>query len=98
MRTNEPALVERRQQVLHHHQRVRFIFGEPQAGKRELGACLRLRFVAIASQIRIPNDRSVEPVTHVLEIALERGERNLELVEESGAIDHRAFLQLIDLW
>ena len=71
--------------------------GEPQAGQRESRACRRLLVVAVPAGLGVVDDRRVEAIAHVLEIALERRERDLELVEENVARDDAALVQqLVD--
>ena len=47
----------------------------------------------VAAAIGVPDDRRVEALAHVLEVALERGGRDLQRVEELLARDQLAFVQ-----
>ena len=93
MRSDEAALVERRQQVLHGDQRQRFALGEPQARQFELAALPVLLVVAVAPLVGIPYDGRAEAVAHVFEVALERGERYFQFAQEVVAADDSALLQ-----
>ena len=66
-------------------------------GQREPRTGRRLLAIAVAARVGVPDDRRVEPVAHVLEVALERRERHLELVEENVARHDAALVQkLVD--
>ncbi len=69
--------------MLHHDQRERFGLRKPKPGQREARSGRRLLVIAVAARVGVVDDRRVEAVAHVLDIALERRMRNLELVEES---------------
>jgi hypothetical protein len=68
-------------------------------GSSYLGPLGALLLEAIAHEVAVPDDGGVEPFAHVLEVALEGGERDAELVEEFAHLDHRAarLQQLVDL-
>ena len=92
----EEARLQVREQVLHRQQRADLGGVEPET--RELVA---VRFAArepVAAGVAVPLDRRVEPVAHVLEIALEGRPRDAELVEQRAQL-HRAARgeQLVDL-
>jgi hypothetical protein len=59
-------------------------------GSTNFGPIFPLRFAVIAAHVGIPRYRRIEAVAHVLEIALERGERNLKF------IDRALLQQLVD--
>ena len=80
------------QHRVHRQQRVDFRRVEPQTGQRVLRPLARGdEFVAAA--IGVPDDRRVEALAHVLEVALERGGRYLQRVEECLARDQLALVQ-----
>ena len=81
LRADQAARVERRQQVPHRRQRERLALAEPQSGQLEFPAARLRELVPVPARLAVPDDRRVEAAAHVLEIALERRQRDLELVE-----------------
>src|SRR5690554_6880784 len=71
--------------------------GEPQAGQFVLGAGLAVVGEAVATGVTVPDDGGVETVAQVLEVPFERGERDLEFVEQRLSVDDASFgEQLVD--
>ncbi len=99
MGSQQPARVEIGQQVLHGQQGVDFLRGEPQPRQRELAAGLGgKRLEAIPAGVAVEDDRGVEAVAQVLEIALQRGPRNFAGLLQLPESDQAAVLQqLLDL-
>jgi len=86
----------------HGQERMHLARVEPQAGQFVLGAAVGMRGVeavaAGATSISVPDDRRIEPVAHVFEVALERGARyfqrrhEIDKGHQAPVVDH-----LVDL-
>src|SRR5688572_25242970 len=71
-------------QVLQRQERLRLRGAEPEAGelvRMALDGFLRLE--AITVLLAVPDDGRVKTIAQVLEVALEGGERHIQLLEES---------------
>ena len=80
----EHAGLQIAQQLEHREKRVRFGSVEPESGQlvaRRIGCQCRK---AIAVALAVPDDGRMKAAAHVLDVALERGERNLQLVQEAS--------------
>ena len=73
------------EQLLHGEQRVDLLRAEPQPGQL---LQLRLRIEAVAVVLAIPDDRDVQPRAQVLQIALEGGGGDFELVANAACAHH----------
>ena len=97
MRAEERGL-EALDQVLEGEERLRLARAEPQARQlvlRPLAGSPRLE--AIGLLLAVPHDGRVQPASHVLEVALEGGERDAELPQELADLHPAARLQhLVD--
>jgi hypothetical protein len=98
VRAEQPAGVQVRQQVLHGDQGVDLRSVEPQPGQFVLAtAALRLG-VAVAAGLAVPDDRRVQPVAQVFQVALDRGPGHLQLLQEVAESHQPALAeQLVDL-
>jgi len=93
----EQAGLQIREQLQRCQQRVDFRCVEPQAGQLVAGTRARPA-EAVAVQPAVVLDRRVEAVAHVVEVALERGARDVERLPQSRERDQLAVLQeLVDL-
>ena len=95
----QSALVEVGHQVLHGQQGMDFRGVEPQARQFELAAGVRgAALVAVAARLAVPDQRAVEAVAQVLDVALERGRRHFQCILQFGEGHQLALAdQLVDL-
>ncbi len=92
MGTDDAALIEVFEELLHGDQSKDLLLGEPEAGQGEFGFAGRRLLVAVAAEFRIVDDGRVESVAHVFEIALEGGEGDFENGQEIVSTDDFAVL------
>ena len=81
----QQAGLEILEQLLHGEQRVDLLRAEPQAGQL---LHLRLRIEAVTVVLAIPDDGDVQPRAQILQIALEGGGGDFQLVANAACAHH----------
>ena len=94
----EDAGLEALEQMLHGEERLRLARAEPQPRQLVLGRRWIRSVESVAALLAVPRDGRVVAASHVLDVALERRERHLQLAQEVVHRNDAALAdQLVDL-
>src|SRR5205814_2352065 len=94
----EDARLEAFEQVLHREQRLRLARAEPKSGQLVLRRRRIGLLETVAALVAVPGDGRVVAAAHVLDVALEGGERDLQLAQEVAHRNDAALPdQVVDL-